>query len=521
MASEGTELSSDVVASARESTNEGQTAANSHQTSDKLNDSERASVVSHEDIDRCGSSETKGAASTGKVVFRTPDESIENVQELVKRPHLPEIPKKKDRSASLLSGSDLENFADSRSSGFTPPTSTISISSYDLRNRKQSKLVYDVKYHPMDDTIRPSQAAKRRTAHGEAPIVDFDDSSDAFTLNDTTAITGESSGAQSEGDEETPSQSKQARGRKQAQSRPLPAEGTRRSTRKVSDQKTSYNMDIHPQDKYLVISSDDDDGQSRSNKRKEITRKRPTASDDSDPDIRMAKKPRVSRQKRSYRTVPSTSDTLDSSDMPVSHNVDTDEASKHTNNTTKPSHPPIANSLPDHGIRRREGIDVWHYPPGKRYLNHDRNYWPTLPDQTFAIFHEKLEDQLAREAMEASPLNYEHDDKENISNADIEPGSDDYGGISVMPSAQYLQSSDEQQLADHRALVSEALYSDEAPQSYGLDGTHGTCEAQKNNPAEYMNILVSGENLPPGPTHVEAQAETQDSVLDSDYASEI
>lgn len=206
----------------------------------------------------------------------------------------------------------------------TPPTSTISVSSYDLRNRTQSKLVYDVKYHPMDDTIRPSQAAKRRTAHGEVPILDSDDASDAFTLTDTAASIGESSDTRSEDDEEAPRQSKQTK------LRPLPAEGTRRSTRKVSNQKTSYNMDIHPQDKYLVISSDDDDKQTPSNKRREITRKRPNADDSSVPDIKMAKKPRVSYQDRSRRTDLGTSDSLDFSGVPIMHSVETGGATKHS-----------------------------------------------------------------------------------------------------------------------------------------------------------------------------------------------
>ena len=182
----------------------------------------------------------------------------------------------------------------------------------------------------MDDTIRPSQAAKRRTAHGEVPILDSDDASDAFTLTDTAASIGESSDTRSEDYEEAPMQSKQAKRRKQTKLRPLPAKGTRRSTRKVSNQKTSYNMDIHPQDKYLVISSDDDDKQTPSNKRREITRKRPNADDSSVPDIKMAKKPRVSYQDRSRRTDLGTSDSLDSSGVPIMHSVETGGATKHS-----------------------------------------------------------------------------------------------------------------------------------------------------------------------------------------------
>jgi hypothetical protein len=165
-------------------------------------------------------------------------------------------------------------------------------------------------------------------------------------------------------------------------------------------------------------------------------------------------------------------------------------------------------------------MDVWHYPPGKRYFNHDRDYWPVRPGEPFEIFQEKLEDQLAREVMEASPLNYEHDDKENTINAGLEPPDEEHERFSVIPVVQYRQSSDERQLADHRALVSSALYSDEAPQSYGLDGTHNTHEIQENHFSSCMDILASGQFLPPGRTQPDAQTETQDSVLGPNLISD-
>jgi hypothetical protein len=166
-------------------------------------------------------------------------------------------------------------------------------------------------------------------------------------------------------------------------------------------------------------------------------------------------------------------------------------------------------------------MDVWHYPPGKRYLNHDRDYWPVLPGEAFEIFQEKLEDQLAREAMEASPLNYEHDNKENSSNAGLEPLTEEHERMSVIPVAQYRQSSDERRLADHHSLVSNALYFDEPPQSYGLDGTHSTLEVEKDDLSSCMEILASGQCLPTGQTPPKAQTETQDSVLGPDLISDI
>jgi hypothetical protein len=178
---------------------------------------------------------------------------------------------------------------------------------------------------------------------------------------------------------------------------------------------------------------------------------------------------------------------------------------------------------PPYGIRRKEGLDVWHMQPGERNFHHDRDTWPMSLGQPFQIFDEKLEDQLAREAMAASPLNYEHDDKENEGNtADLEPLPDMYEGISVMPASQYRQSNEDRQLSQHRALMSEALYDDPPPSSYGLDGTHGTREDQSGAFTECLDILLSGGHLPRGNTQQGPQVDTQnsgDSVLSPDIIS--
>jgi hypothetical protein len=178
---------------------------------------------------------------------------------------------------------------------------------------------------------------------------------------------------------------------------------------------------------------------------------------------------------------------------------------------------------PPYGIRHKERLDVWHMQPSERYFRHDRDAWPMSPGQPFQIFNEKLEDQLAREAMAASPLNYEHDDKENEGNtADLEPLPDMYEGISVMPASQYRQSSEDRQLSRHRALMSEALYDDPPPTSYGLDGTHGTHEDRSGAFAECMEVLLSGGHLPQGQTQHEPQVDTQgsvDSILGPDIIS--
>jgi hypothetical protein len=76
-----------VTAPERANIDEGQKyASDSHQTNENLEDSRESSVVPDETVDRCGSSDTKGAVNIEKVVFRIPDENSGNFQEPVKRP---------------------------------------------------------------------------------------------------------------------------------------------------------------------------------------------------------------------------------------------------------------------------------------------------------------------------------------------------------------------------------------------------------------------------------------------------
>jgi len=208
----------------------------------------------------------------------------------------------------------------------TPPASAVPTSSYSLRSRTQSKLVYDVKYHPMDDAVRPSQAAKRRSAHGEKLVPESGDSSEASSILDTDADETGSDDVHSEGEDEEgiPKRKTKSKARKQTKSRPVPTEGTRRSTRNVSGIKASYDMGIHPQDKYLVISSDDDNRPISSNKHKKLSRKRANSGRDSTSNPTGAKRFKAVHGRRSRPTDYDTSDALDldSSGAPVFASVE-------------------------------------------------------------------------------------------------------------------------------------------------------------------------------------------------------
>jgi hypothetical protein len=191
--------------------------------------------------------------------------------------------KKKTKRVSLLTAIDPKNIIDmmdtedAPSAPDTPPTSSVHASSYFFRNRRaaQGKLMYDVKYHPMDDSIRPTQAAKRRSAHGEVGLFSADDSTEAPVHDDSN-----SDGGSDTKQEEQKSESTQ-KGKKRARSPSQSLEPTRRSSRRTATPRISYNMSIHPQDRDLEESSTDDsdeEGTAPRHKRKIASRSLPTKS---------------------------------------------------------------------------------------------------------------------------------------------------------------------------------------------------------------------------------------------------
>lgn len=111
--------------------------------------------------------------------------------------------------------------------------------------RVKSTLVYDQKYHPLDDVIRPSHAAKRRIIHGEQPLMAS--GSNGETPEELGSDVGSAAGDEDgdDGDlQPTPI-------RKRKRARPLTSKPIRHSSHRRSKPKTSYNMKLHPQDSDL------------------------------------------------------------------------------------------------------------------------------------------------------------------------------------------------------------------------------------------------------------------------------
>jgi hypothetical protein len=163
---------------------------------------------------------------------------------------------KRSKRVSLLASIDPKNIIDvtndqdEYAAEDTPPTSSLLPPPYSLRNRKatQGKLIYDVKYHPMDDSIRPSQAAKRRSLHGE-PKTFSDESSEASLAHHESNKDESDAGERAE-----PTK----KGAKRIRCCSQEAQPTRRSSRKSVNSGISYNMSVHPQDRDLEVSSSDD-----------------------------------------------------------------------------------------------------------------------------------------------------------------------------------------------------------------------------------------------------------------------
>jgi hypothetical protein len=139
--------------------------------------------------------------------------------------------------------------------------------------RVKSTLVYDQKYHPLDDIIRPSQAAKRRLLHGERPTLP-DDSNGSVPEglgSDVGSVVGDE-----DSDDKEPRPS--TRGRKRKRSVSLNPEHTRRSSRRRTKPKVSYNMKIHPQDSDLRRVGACDGSKSSPSPYKQVSSKRNSSS---------------------------------------------------------------------------------------------------------------------------------------------------------------------------------------------------------------------------------------------------
>jgi hypothetical protein len=129
------------------------------------------------------------------------------------------------------------------------------------RRRAQSKLAYDLQYHPMDDTMRPSRAAKRRSVHGEQILFSNVDDTDATSSHaDTDSEQPDHSEGEDREKENSNKRKKTVTKTKKSSTGKLQAQlPSRRSARKTSHPEAAYRTDIHPQDRNIQEASEADE----------------------------------------------------------------------------------------------------------------------------------------------------------------------------------------------------------------------------------------------------------------------
>lgn len=179
---------------------------------------------------------------------------------------------------------------------------------------------------------------------------------------------------------------------------------------------------------------------------------------------------------------------------------------------------------PPYGIRQKEGLDVWFLKPGQRYFRHDKDSWPGQRGRDFDIHTEPLEDQLAVEANALSPLNYDHEDKENdVTNFGSEEAVGPTDGMIVMPATQYRSLFGDGDAQNQHPAVMDAFYTEERMfPPYNLGGSDGANDADdrgQKSTLGAMDILASSDHLPRA-TNVKKATTVPDSVFGSSTTAE-
>ena len=168
-----------------------------------------------------------------------------------------------------------------------------------------------------------------------------------------------------------------------------------------------------------------------------------------------------------------------------------------TYSDTIPESPdPFRSSSPSSPIESLASDDysplIWTQPSSSQHIPHNRGSLPEAKGEHFELWVDSFKDQLAHEASQESPLNFDHDDKENdVSNPNLEPEPDVNSGVSVMPLFSY-----EASLQNRREtpIAHEALYSHDRVVSlpYGLGVIYNGAQYH----TDYMRVLASSEHLP-------------------------
>ncbi|KAH6614104.1 hypothetical protein C7974DRAFT_70895 [Boeremia exigua] len=340
--------------------------------------------------------------------------------------------------------------------------------------RAMNTLLYDQKYHPMDDFIRPSSAAKRRSIHGVTSGV-LDNEASEDSSSDMASILGDT-------DSDDEDSQPPTRGQKRKRSKSPSSEPTRRSSRQRTTPKVSYNMKIHPQDSDLKRVWACDGSNSSPSPTKKVSLHADTS-------LRSENRPDNSQE------------------VYESLFADSPEDSSSERSSESVQNPPIleisiTEPVSEQSISPADSYQDLH--PDVAYLGGNLRSWPDVKGLPFCVYTERIEDQLSAEAEAASPFHYEDDDKENdVINPEFVPTPNPLDGISIIPASHYRRSPGFHSGPAHGSIASHAFYAHPQFEAspYGLgwsDGIHdaGNSYTRDCPLTDYMSILASGENLP-------------------------
>jgi hypothetical protein len=380
---------------------------------------------------------------------------------------------------------------------FSPPPSFCRRSA----REKPSKLVYDQKYHPLNDVIRPSHAAKRRSIHGEECPSEDEKSVSSFGGSDVEKAS-------------SPVKAKPTKkGPKRVKFDTKLPEPTRRSSRQKSQPRVSYNALVHPQDDLLELAFAEDETAkpSSASKRRRRSSDRSDGEDEQSDDDSGTK---GYRQQSGCITINSDGMLLRKIDHQSSHFACCSFAGCNhtciseiltTSPDTVPESPdPFRSSSPSSPIETvasDQSPTIFKQPQVDQHFLRNRGSLPETRGQHFELWVDNFNDQLARDANAASPLKFDHDDKENdVSNPDLEPEPDVNRGVSVMPLSLHRSSVGGHRISGGSSLAQEALYShDESvttPYGLGASATHSMVNSGPQFHPDYMRLLASSEHLP-------------------------
>ncbi|KAF2808239.1 uncharacterized protein BDZ99DRAFT_572130 [Mytilinidion resinicola] len=316
------------------------------------------------------------------------------------------------KNTGMLAGLDYHNIIyisddDNASTDYiTPPTSSYHTTRQAVRGEQKVDLQYDAGYHPLDDYLRPMQAARVRSKY-EADVKHEDVDSGSESDSDQDSLKLESG---SESEEEDTVKSK---GTKKLQGKGIKVERspTRRSARATQQSRVVYNVNVHPQDKELrelgivtgrkrrldETSDDEEEEHSYQHKSKQVRISSKT----------VERRPIRSRpQKRKARAQSITSyDASNTAEYPAPHYY-------------------------------AEGLDVFDMPPGERYFPHknDALFDGLLtPHGVFRIHEESHEVQQAAQASASPPRTFIDYEKENIDQEHVDTVVNLVSGVTIQP----------------------------------------------------------------------------------------